>query len=137
MQSHHHSRLYQPPWRFGGPSDFHTTDQERGFRKLFGHLSIISGVTAPVPEEHDDGLVIVVGNCAKEHKDKGIFLPGCWGASGKPITDLQIVDAPGRREKIIEGKQISEVGEAPWVWDLDNLPLMVIDQIEKKLRQNL
>jgi uncharacterized protein (DUF362 family) len=120
-----------------GRATFTPQIKREAFRKLFGHLSIISGVTAPVPEEPDDGLVIVVGNCAKEHKDKGLFLPGCWGAGGEPILDLQIVDNAAGREKIVEGKSISEIGESPYIWDLDNLPLMVLDQMEKKLRQNL
>jgi uncharacterized protein (DUF362 family) len=120
-----------------GRATFTPQIKRETFRKLFGHLSIISGMTAPVPEEPDDGLVIVVGNCAKEHKDKGLFIPGCWGASGKPVSDLQIVDGVGSRERVVEGKQISEIGKLPWLWDLDNLPLIVIDQMEKKLRQNL
>ena len=120
-----------------GRATFTPQIRREAFRRLFGHLTIISGVTAPVPEEPDSGLVIVVGNCAKEHKDKGIFLPGCWAASGEPILDLQIVDNATGREKIIEGTKISELGGSPYIWDLDNLPLMVISEMEKKLREDL
>jgi len=120
-----------------GRATFTPQIKRETFRRLFGHLTIISGVTAPVPEERDDGLVIVVGNCAKEHKDRGIFLPGCWDAQGRPVIDLQLVDVPGRRERIVEGERLKAVGENPWIWDLDNLPLMVINEIEKKLSQSL
>jgi hypothetical protein len=90
-------------------------------------------MSAPVPEEPDNGLVIVVGDCAREHKDRGIFVPGCWDVEGNAVTDLHSDMSGGVRTHGC--KKIAKIGDAPFIWDLDNLPLIVRDQLEKKLKE--
>ena len=58
--------------------------KEAGFQDRLSELTLIAGTVEDV--EGMDALPLVIGRCAKEHRDRGIFVPGC-PPHGKTITD--------------------------------------------------
>jgi len=58
--------------------------KEAGFQDRLSDLTLIAGT--PEDVEGMDALPLVIGRCAKEHKERGIFVPGC-PPHGKKITD--------------------------------------------------
>ncbi len=49
---------------------------KRGEIEKYGDISIIIGKNPPVPPQLQ-GHVFIVGDCAAEYKDRGMFFPGC------------------------------------------------------------
>ncbi len=47
-----------------------------------GRITVIAGKNPPTPIEYGD-VVLVVGDCAQEYRDKGYFIPGC-----SPVLNL-------------------------------------------------
>jgi len=58
--------------------------KQAGFEDRLPDLTFLIG--APAAVEPLDGMLVVVGQCAKAFKDKGVFVPGC-PPHGKKITD--------------------------------------------------
>ncbi|MDY6959774.1 MAG: DUF362 domain-containing protein, partial [Halobacteriota archaeon] len=54
----------------------------RGELEEMGDIKVIIGKDAPLPDSPGD-KTLVIGDCAKEHMDKGLFIEGC-----PPILDL-------------------------------------------------
>ena len=48
----------------------------RGKLKKMGKVTVIMGKDAPVPDSFGD-KTFIVGDCAKKHKDSGVFIGGC------------------------------------------------------------
>jgi len=50
---------------------------DRGWAEKLDKLSIITGLDVNLAREPSGEIVFVLGDCAKNHADKGIFIPGC------------------------------------------------------------
>ena len=48
----------------------------RGKLKKMGRVTVIMGKDAPIPDSFGD-KTFIVGDCAKKHKDSGVFIKGC------------------------------------------------------------
>ena len=49
--------------------------KEAGFQDRLLNLTLIAGT--PEDVEGMNALPLVIGRCAKEHKERGVFVPGC------------------------------------------------------------
>ena len=58
--------------------------RKHGLLEKVGKINMVIGQDAKVPEKLE-GRTYIIGDCAKEHKNKGIFVPGCpaFGIMGK------------------------------------------------------
>ncbi|MHC1585708.1 MAG: DUF362 domain-containing protein [Candidatus Syntropharchaeia archaeon] len=50
--------------------------KRRGILSEIGEINVIIGKDPPLPDEGKNP-VIIIGDCAKEHAEKGFFIPGC------------------------------------------------------------
>lgn len=50
---------------------------QHGWAEKFNKMSIITGLDVNLAREPSGEIVFVLGDCAKNHADKGIFIPGC------------------------------------------------------------